>query len=661
MSTINNTRLLEIIAPKTTVYMPIVEAIANSVDAIDERQAVDGSIEVELIRNPQFVNTSGNSTAPVTSIRVTDNGMGFTSANLKSFDRLFTEKKISIGGKGFGRLTYLKYFTVAKIESVFYENDNWQHRTFTFLDGDSFVNSETLIADDSHKHKTVVELTSIKAAYKNQLNKKLDTIARKLFETLLPYFVTDGYEPPKITIIDVEDEDEKIILNDYLKDQKKVKLLDSQKIEAEGIEKHDFQVKIFKIYHSKNRSSIALAANHRLVTSTPVYKYDPEFYDEFSDDDEKNGVKGNYIIKAYVIGEYLDKNVSTERGGFMFHDEDETAMCPLSKRTIEKAVANLLSQKFKNELAPRKEQKKGRIQGYVDSNSPWNKSLLKELDLDSIAFNATDKDIDVAINKISFDKEQEVKIKVHQLLASNTADELDKRVAEIAQSVTELGQGKLAHYVSLRRAILDVFEKSLQLKDTNRHELENIVHRIIFPLKTDTDTVSYESHNLWLLDERLSFSEYVASDKPLNKGDERPDLLSFDRPVAIREGNELSNPITIFEFKRPGRTQYGDDDNPLTQVTKYVEKIRSGSYTNPQGRPVNADSNTPAYCFIVCDLAPRVKEFCDLYGLTVSPDKQSYYGFHPKFRIYYEVLSFEKVLKDSKQRNKVFFRKLGID
>ncbi len=661
MSTINNTRLLEIIAPKTTVYMPIVEAIANSVDAIDERNTNDGEINVELIRNPQLLRSGDTGVAPVSSVRITDNGVGFTDANLKSFDRLFTEKKLNIGGKGFGRLTYLKYFTVTKIESVFYEDDNWKRRTFTFLDGDSFVNDDTLSDDDTHAHKTVVDLTVLKPAYKDKLNKKLDTIARKLFETLLPYFVTDGYNPPKIVITDVDDENEKVVLNDYLKDQKKIKLLSSQKIEAEGIEKHDFQVKIFKIYHSKNRSSIALAANHRVVTSTPVYRHDPEFYDEFSDDNETDGVRGNYIIKAYVIGDYLDKNVSTERGGFMFHDENETAMYPLSKNTIEKSVTKILSQKFKDELAPRKEQKKSRIQSYVDDTAPWNKSLIKELDLDTIAFNSSDREIDVAISKIAFDKEQEVKVKVHQALATNNADDLDKKVAEIARSVTELGQGKLAHYVSLRRAILDIFEKSLQLKESNRHELENIVHKIIFPLKTDTDSINYEQHNLWLLDERLSFAEYVASDQPLNKGDERPDLLSFDRPVAIREGNELSNPITIFEFKRPGRKDYADDDNPLTQVTRYIEKIRSGNYTNPKGRPINADDNTPAYCFVVCDLAPKIKAFCDLYGLTISPDKQSYYGFHAKFRIYYEVISFEKVLKDSQQRNKVFFRKLGIE
>ncbi len=76
---------------------------------------------------------------------------------------------------------------------------------------------------------------------------------------------------------------------------------------------------------------------------------------------------------------------------------------------------------------------------------------------------------------------------------------------------------------------------------------------------------------------------------------------------------------------------------------------------------MSADENTPAFCFVVCDLAPKIIEFCNLYSLTRSPDKESFYGFHPNFKIYFEIISFNKVLKDSKQRNKIFFRKLGID
>lgn len=665
MPKVVNSRLVEIVAVKTNIYMPIIEAIANSIDAIEELGIKNGEIRIELSRNLQLIKSGEDGVAPINSIKITDNGIGFTENNTASFDELFSEKKLKIGGKGFGRFTYLKYFTNTKIDSIYEEDGKWKRRSFVFHDGNEFV-SDLKVTESAKKiHQTTVELGNIRTKYQNQLNLRLDTIARKLFEILLPYFVTDNYEPPKITVIDSDEHDE-VTLNNFLSESDKIQMLFDEKIEVTGSDQKDetFQVKIFKVFHSQSNNHVALTAHHREVLHTPMHIYDPEFISGFTE--KKNGndldaTNGNYVIKAYVIGEYLDNHVSIERGAFNFQDEDETALYPISKKNIERSVTKLVASHFKDHLDPLKNKKIERIQSVVDENMPWNKSLLKDLNYDTIAFNASEKDIDVAVNKLAYDKEQEVRINVQELLRSDNATEIDQKVAAIAQEVTELGKGKLAHYVALRRAILDVFEKSLKLKDTNKHELENIVHKIIFPLKYDTDTISYESHNLWLLDERLSFAEYVASDMPLNNSDERPDLLSFDRPIAVREGDELSNPITIFELKRPGRTAYSDADNPLKQVSDYVKKIRSGNFTNPQGRPVSADENTPAFCFVVCDLTPKIIEFCELYNLTRSPDKESFYGFHSNFKIYFEVISFNKVLKDSKQRNKIFFRKLGIE
>ena len=667
MPKVVNSRLIDVVAVKTNIYMPIVEAIANSIDAIEERGIDNGEIRVELKRNPQLIKTGEDGTPPVSSITITDNGIGFTDKNVDSFDELFSEKKLTKGGKGFGRFTYLKYFSLTRIDSTYQDiNNEWKHRTFTFrADRNEFITDPQTQDAPNQSHITTVTLENILPKHSNKLNLKLDTIARKLFETLLPYFVTDNYEPPKITIAD-PDEGETVVLNDYLKGHDKIQLLYDENLDIAGTNEqaYSFQVKIFKIFHSQSNNRVCLTAHHREVLSTSMHEYDPEFVSGFTEkrhSNEDDTASGNYIIRAYVIGDYLDQHVSTERGTFYFHDVDQTTMYPISRKRIEREVTKLTASHFKSELEPLKNKKIERIQSVVDQNMPWNRSLVKELDYDTIAYNASDKDIDTAVNKLAYDKEQIVRTDVHQLLQSNNATEIDQKVEDIAQKVTELGKGKLAHYVALRRAILDLLEKSLQLRDNNKYELENIVHKIIFPLKKDTDTIDYETHNLWLLDERLSFSEYVSSDVPLNTGDERPDLLSFDRPIAVREGDTLSNPITIFELKRPGRTGYTDSENPLAQVAGYIKKIRSGNYTNPQGRPVSADDNTPAYGFIVCDLTPKIREFCDAYQLTQSPDKQSYYGFHATFKIYFEVISFDKILKDSKQRNKVFFRKLGIE
>jgi hypothetical protein len=44
----------------------------------------------------------------------------------------------------------------------------------------------------------------------------------------------------------------------------------------------------------------------------------------------------------------------------------------------------------------------------------------------------------------------------------------------------------------------------------------------------------------------------------------------------------------------------------------------------------------------------------------ITPDNQGYYGFHPQYAAYYEVMDYNKLLRDAKQRNKIFFDKLNI-
>jgi len=53
-------------------------------------------------------------------------------------------------------------------------------------------------------------------------------------------------------------------------------------------------------------------------------------------------------------------------------------------------------------------------------------------------------------------------------------------------------------------------------------------------MNIDSNSIEFENHNLWIIDERLTFNNFLSSDKPLNVKDERPDLLIFDNAVSIR-------------------------------------------------------------------------------------------------------------------------------
>ncbi len=71
--------------------------------------------------------------------------------------------------------------------------------------------------------------------------------------------------------------------------------------------------------------------------------------------------------------------------------------------------------------------------------------------------------------------------------------------------------------------------------------------------------MTFEDQNLWIIDEKLSYHHYLASDIPIksikvadNNDNQRPDLIIFDPAFVLSEGEDQINSVVIVEFKRPG-------------------------------------------------------------------------------------------------------------
>ena len=218
----------------------------------------------------------------------------------------------------------------------------------------------------------------------------------------------------------------------------------------------------------------------------------------------------------------------------------------------------------------------------------------------------------------------------------------------------------------MRRSVLDIFERGLEFKEDGTYSSEGTVHDIIFPRKGDSQKTSFAEHNLWIVDERLNFTNFVSSDIPLEGGNtDRPDLLVFDKRVVFRGDNEASNPITIFEFKKPQRDDFvnpSSKEDPVDQIIRYVNKIRDGKYKTPKGRDIMVAENTPFYGYVVCDITAKVEAWLEREkNFTPMPDRRGWYNWFGNIRLYVEVLSWDKILKDAAMRNKVFFHTLGIE
>ena len=198
----------------------------------------------------------------------------------------------------------------------------------------------------------------------------------------------------------------------------------------------------------------------------------------------------------------------------------------------------------------------------------------------------------------------------------------------------------LAEYVSHRRIIIELLERGLRRQDDKKFNKEKYMHNLIYPMKSTGDEIDYEAHNLWLIDEKLSYCSFISSDIPFDNDckQERSDILILDNPVAISDDKNdgtVFNTIIIFELKRPMRDDYTDSDNPITQLYGYVRKIRNGEAKDKYHRPIRVNDSTKYYLYAVCDVTSKLDRFIEQYSFTRTPDMLGYYNFNKTYNAYF--------------------------
>lgn len=665
-------RLRNTSLPKSLALFPLFEAIVNSIHAIDERieqnksfTLADSRIAIKIIRSGQT--STDNSRKPdITGFQIIDNGIGFNEKNFTSFLTLDSEYKSAKGCKGIGRLLWLKAFSTVRVESIFYENESFKKRGFSFTrDG---IKNDFLDSSETDEINTIVSLNNILSDYLASIPKSADKIAERIIDHCFWYFLRDGGAPNII----IEDGEDCSNLNNIFEYSKSAEL----KSDSFSIRGNVFEITHIKLKEGSPYRNCALyGAANRLVLSENLESKIQGLYGELLDGDKP------FSYVCFVASSYLTQNVSPERLSFNISESLDNSFLTeveLSFEEIRNEVVKSVSKFLKDYLVDNLQRTEDRIIDYVSNKEPRYRSIIKYLSTSDKAFNPniSDKELDLKLHKKLREVEENLIEQGHDLINNNTLSN-EEFVSKLNQYLQTSGDAKasdLASYVAKRRAIIDIFERVLQQQDNGKFVTEDVIHQLIMPMRETSDSIiSEECGNLWLIDERLAFHSYLASDKTIksmpitsDESTKEPDICAlnvFSNPILVNEGRTFPlASITIVELKRPMRddARAGEKEDPILQALTYLDKIRLGQAKTPQGRPIPQSNDIPGYCYVICDITESVIRCCKAYCLQVTSDQLGYFGYNPNYKAYIEVISFDRLLRAAKERNRMFFQKLGI-
>jgi hypothetical protein len=682
-------RLHKINAPLSTSIHAVFEAVANSFDATaDDRGS--GKITVRILRQPHPLSASGSE---LLGFEIQDNGVGFGDVQMTHFKLSDTTYKPN--GKGIGRLLWLKVFDRAEIESCYKQNDHTHKRRFTFSEALNGINEsdiEPTVVDGVAEAGTSVRLLSPKEDRIPALSCSAEELARSILEHfLLNFAVIRGQS---LTVVD-----------EHARQQIDVGKLYSEMIGSERHAQETFEIAAnpFTLHHilvkplTSRRNLVKLCANERVVTSEPLSAVVPELgHDAVTPDSLR--------YHAYVTGSYLNAISDDERTGLKFPQEpieadDEQvgdavekprlfpgAVEGIQKRELFNHLAGHIRTYLKDHVAQVRQIKEDKLEKFAAKEQPQFRPFvdLAKQRVDRLPARPTKRNLEIALYEAKIDGRSELEKLVEEITADRPAiaqvGEYQKTlVARFVTEATRHNQSALAEYVCTRKAVIEVLKANLQKGSDDANRLESAVHDLFFPMRLSSDLLPVgpadagnpHIENLWLIDERLVFHRLLASDQPLQKirgflldhaTDKRlePDIIIFDPAFVTHEGDDLQS-IAIIEFKRPGRTDYSEQENPIKQILDITKKVRSGTFEDYHGEIKNISTDVRAFGFAICDVTPRLKEIVNTtYDMKKTPDGVGYYLHHANLNLVVELIPYTKLVTEAERRNKAFFQKLGI-
>jgi len=656
------------------------EAVSNSLYCCMENRNTKITIYITRQYSANEINKDKDNN--IISFSIIDNGIGFTDDNFDKFAKKIFKTNHD-GGKGWGKISFLKVFNNVNIESVFNEGEKTYKRSFIFDQKD--IEDKKIQLDNYYENNTTIIFKSMKENFQEYTKNSVDYYQQEILKHFYTffYYLIENKKLFEIKIIDDSGKESERIIDTAMLEKDKIEK-DSFVIEDKsGIDGIDIKVN-FELLHIKSKN---------IDNNKAFYIVDERSAGEISNLDLPPRLLGdesgfNYHYYAYLKSSYFSRFLNESRTKLSLPVERKNSN---AKLITEEKIQNILNEKIKkflqyelNILGKKNESRVKEVLESEENNKTSNsKGYLYILSddetknelLNLIKYSDSEKNILSKIKNFHEELQEKTVKQIHttvEYLKSNKDMEVDfnkleDEIKKLSEQANIENSVNLSSYIMYRKYILNLLDEGILVYEKSKNKNEQFFHNLLMP-KSSKNT---KDSNLWLLDDMFLYfegtSEQSIEDIEI-RGNKVIRNLSNEEKIQLNEFNKhrLEKRIDllffpdekeciIIELKDPKR---GLNENAM-QMDKYAELL--ANFVKKEYSIENF------YTYLITDnfnKYDRPTNYRKIYGIEGfvrrSRDIQSFDKDETIANQYAEVIRYTDIHKRANNRNKIFMEKLNV-
>lgn len=497
------------------------EGVTNSIHAGASRIRVDLSFE----RQAGFFGDDVRNV--LDRITISDDGEGFTQDNLNYFDEICTGHKDDIGGKGVGRLAFLKYGNRVDIRSQLPDE------TIEFRYTPDFTLDDVKRTPSAGQAETTIAISELKDQINTQVTKLVNAMCDDL--RLLLFLKKQA---GRIISIRFTHNSKQPFADDFVFSGQDI---EAQKTRAFTLNGETFECYLFREEAPRKGIVAMLCADELCVEEVQISRR----FDVC-----------RYLIS--VTSPYLNRSANIERQKLEIPraQVDADMVSPISR--------DMLVPRLHDEcLAMINEDAGGDIDAFKRANVEKLRKYYPFIEATSLNGEAAMLDADEIV-------------RTYRAQQARREDSLVEALEEGRQvsfdDVSHLASDDLARFIVHRALVIDSLAKM------PRESAEDVLHNAI--LRKHTDGSDIRENNVWLVDDKFLSYSSIYSDETLSRivrevGGEtesnqrrKPDVAAF----YSKDEQGRPNKLVIIEFKKPGADIF-ENNKSLVQCRLYASEL----------------------------------------------------------------------------------------